>query len=125
MGFKRVFPIVVIPLTLFFSCEEKFNQKSFREFLKSHSYIVGQKQVMLRDSLRKRPLKTEIWYPTKDSTGYNISGDYPFKLPPTSQNAPLINDKFPLVLLSHGTGGNRISQMWLACELAGEGLSLL
>jgi predicted dienelactone hydrolase len=76
---------------------------------------------MLEDTSRNRPLKTEIWYPTQDTTGTNVAEDYPFKLPRTSQNAVIAPGKFPLILLSHGTGGNRISQMWLACELVGSG----
>ncbi len=70
-------------------------------------------------------IKTEIWYPTKDTTRFNISTEYPFILPPTSQNADLISGKFPLILLSHGTGGNRIGLMWLACELASSGYIVL
>ena len=75
----------------------------------------------LEDTQRKRVLKTEIWYPTKDTTQINISNEYPFQLPPTSKDASLPSSKHPLILLSHGTGGNRISQMWLATELVGNG----
>ena len=119
---KSILLILVAPAILF-SCTVKddFKQISHAEFLKTHTYSIGQSSLNLTDTSRSRPIKTEIWYPTKDTTKPNISAAYPFKLPPTSQNADLISGQFPLILLSHGTGGNRISQMWLACELVGHG----
>jgi len=98
---------------------------SFKSYLKTHKYAVGQTNFTIIDSLRNRPLKTEIWYPTKDTTKVNSVTEYPFKLPPTSKDADFISGKHSLILLSHGTGGNRISQMWLACELASNGFIVL
>ncbi len=94
---------------------------SHRAFLATHPYAVGQMHFEWHDTTRNRPLRIELWYPTHDTMGTNLVDDYPFVLPATSFNAPLLPGKFPLVLLSHGTGGNRISQMWLATELAGHG----
>lgn len=107
----------------FYSCgiKDDYKQISHQEFLKSHQYNIGQTTLNLKDNKRERPIKIEIWYPTKDTTKTNITTQYPFKLPPTSKDADIISDKFPLILLSHGTGGNRISHMWLACELVGNG----
>jgi len=122
MKIKTIFTIGVL-LFLLSSCgiEDDFIQPSHKEFLKTHKYNIGQTTLLLNDRLRKRPLKTEIWYPTEDTTKLNITTEYPFKLPPTSKDAKIISKQFPLILLSHGTGGNRISLMWLACELAANG----
>lgn len=112
--------------TLFFllnSCglNDDFKQPTHKEFLKTHEFNIGQTTLLLNDLSRKRPLKTEIWYPTRDTTKLNITTEYPFNLPPTSKDAEIVSEQFPLILLSHGTGGNRISLMWLACELASNG----
>lgn len=52
-----------------------------------------------------RILLTEIWYP-KEVSGFSKTTGI---------------QKYPLVLLSHGTGGNRFSLIWLAKMLASEG----
>ena len=101
--------------------KDDFKQPTHKEFLKTHEFNIGQTTLLLNDLSRKRPLKTEIWYPTRDTTKLNITTEYPFKLPPTSKDAEIVSEQFPLILLSHGTGGNRISLMWLACELASNG----
>lgn len=119
----RIIATVGIALIFLNSCEigNNYIQMSHQEFLQTHKFNVGQSTIELIDHKRERPVKTEIWYPTKDTTKQNITTEYPFKLPPTSKDAEIASGKFPLIMLSHGTGGNRISQMWLACELAGNG----
>ncbi|WP_293889180.1 MULTISPECIES: alpha/beta hydrolase family protein [unclassified Sphingobacterium] len=80
---------------------------------------VGERQVTYTDHSRERPLKSQIWYPT---TGTNFKNtQQPFVLPPTVKDAEFIQKKYPLVVLSHGTGGNRYSLSWLAIELAKDG----
>ncbi len=115
--------LAFIFLSAFTACSIKddYQQPSHKSWLDTHKYAVGQTSLTLQDSKRNRPIKTEIWYPTQDTTGINVTEEYPFKLPRTSKNAVIATGKFPLILLSHGTGGNRISQMWLACELVGKG----
>jgi len=122
MNFK-ILIIVSVVFTHINSCGtyEDYKQQTHKEWLQSHKHSVGQTTLALIDEKRGRPLKTEIWFPTTDTSKTNISIEYPFKLPPTSKDARIIEEKFPLILLSHGTGGNRISQMWLASELAGNG----
>ena len=118
--------IAFVSLLAITACnDENYKTVTFNTYLKTHKYAVGQANFTLVDSTRNRPLKTEIWYPTKDTTKVNVTSEYPFKLPPTSKDAEFIPKKFPLILLSHGTGGNRISLMWLACELASNGFIVL
>tara|TARA_R110001583_G_scaffold193316_1_gene361409 strand:+ start:1985 stop:3103 length:1119 start_codon:yes stop_codon:yes gene_type:complete len=89
---------------------------------KERLYNVGQQTLELKDSIRNRPLKTEIWYPTKDSLSKKYhKTESPYFHKPTIRNASNTIQKFPLIMLSHGTGGNRISLMWLAHELAKNG----
>ena len=98
---------------------------SFKEHLKDYTYAIGQSSYTIVDSVRSRPIKAEVWYPTHDTTKVNKTLDYPFKLKPVSNDAETIAEKFPLILFSHGTGGNRISQMWLASELVSNGFIVL
>ncbi|MDQ1150745.1 alpha/beta hydrolase family protein [Sphingobacterium zeae] len=80
---------------------------------------VGERQVTYTDYSRGRTLRSQIWYPTADT---NIKDtQLPFVLPPTVKDAKFIQKKYPLVVLSHGTGGNRYSLSWLAIELAKNG----
>jgi predicted dienelactone hydrolase len=86
------------------------------------TFSTGEKTITCHDSLRNRQIRFEIWYPTyeTDSTRAGIT-DLPFILDPTIRNAGFIQQKFPLILLSHGTGGNRFSLAWLAIFLAKNG----
>ena len=121
---NKTIPIIgIILIILLYSCGlvDGSQQMSHQEFLQTHEYAVGQATLELMDQDRERPVKTEIWYPTRDTTKLNVAAEYPFKLPPTSRDADVASGAYPLIMLSHGTGGNRISQMWLACELASNG----
>jgi len=120
---KRIFTTISILVIFLNSCNigDDYKPISHLEFLKTHRYNIGQTTLELNDEERNRPIKVEIWYPTKDTLKSNGTLQYPFKLPPTSRDADIVPENFPLILLSHGTGGNRISQMWLASELVGNG----
>jgi predicted dienelactone hydrolase len=74
-------------------------------------------------------LLTQIWYPVAPGnveTPREIGrpGDPIFRGQPVASDAPLAGDantRFPLVLLSHGTGGSANDQDWLASALAAHG----
>ncbi|HXQ37593.1 MAG TPA: prolyl oligopeptidase family serine peptidase, partial [Anaerolineales bacterium] len=77
----------------------------------------------------QRPLTTAIWYPAAatDSQPETIFGGPPEReifAPVTVARAAEISSttrKYPLVLLSHGTGGAAIQMMWLGHYLASRG----
>jgi predicted dienelactone hydrolase len=86
------------------------------------SYRVGESTLYFTDSTRNRPLKTELWYPTPDIDSGNLRTTVlPFILEPTIRNASFTSQKHPLILMSHGTGGNRFSLAWLAIALVKQG----
>ncbi|WP_408585501.1 alpha/beta hydrolase family protein [Paraburkholderia bannensis] len=74
-------------------------------------------------------LLTQIWYPvapTTPETPRDIGkpGAPLFRGHPVASDAPLVGDasaRYPLVLLSHGTGGSANDQDWLASALAAHG----
>jgi predicted dienelactone hydrolase len=80
------------------------------------------------DRTAARPLNTTIWYPTEASVDprHRQSQDANplfIPLPPTAEAAPLSNSrqKYPLVLISHGTGGSAAGMFWLGYHLAARG----
>ncbi len=85
---------------------------------------IGERTLQFNDSLRHRPLKTEVWYPTTDPRQPFVIPDYPFIHISTIRNATLPSGKHPLVMISHGTGGGRMTLEWLADALVEKALSL-
>ncbi|MEE9364243.1 MAG: hypothetical protein V3U92_16710 [Cellulophaga sp.] len=106
--------IILITISLFLSCTAQ-KEKTFR---------IGQKSVTFVDESRNRPLLTEIWYPTLDTSTEKEPKENQkelFKTIQTIPNASIPNEKFPLLLISHGTGGNRFSLTWFIERMVKEG----
>jgi predicted dienelactone hydrolase len=74
------------------------------------------------DPVRGRPIVTEIWYPVdwdipaQPSTGFWMRCD-------EARDAPLSQrrSKYPLIMMSHGSGADRYTISWLAEVLAANG----
>ncbi|MRI01615.1 dienelactone hydrolase [Kriegella sp. EG-1] len=91
---------------------------------KNNTYNVGQQSITYIDETRNRPLPTEIWYPTLDrlpNTSPNTENKPLFKTIPTIPNARMEHGKFPLLIISHGTGGSRFSLTWFIEKMVKEG----
>lgn len=91
---------------------------------KEQPFHIGQKSVTYVDESRKRPLLTEVWYPTLDHPTKTVSkGNQKelFKTIQTVRGATIANGKHPLLLVSHGTGGNRFSLTWFIEKMVKEG----
>ncbi|OOQ60894.1 alpha/beta hydrolase family protein [Mucilaginibacter pedocola] len=82
---------------------------------------IGQRTIKYNDTARQRPLVTEVWYPTTDSREPFVIPHYPFVHTSTVRDAKLPEGKHPLIMLSHGTGGGRITLEWLADALVQKG----
>ncbi|GAB4036223.1 alpha/beta hydrolase family protein [Spirosoma gilvum] len=82
---------------------------------------IGQQTFSFMDESRHRPIVTEVWYPTQDTLTVKDKGFSPFIRQPTVRNGQLPTHKMPLILLSHGTGGGRLTLEWLAQGLVREG----
>jgi predicted dienelactone hydrolase len=99
------------------------------------TYRVGLKRILYQDPARSnwagtgpRPLLTDVWYPALDTAIeadiFIGSPEFPvFKAGKAARDAqPFAKTKtFPLILLSHGTGGASLQLGWLASYLASEG----
>lgn len=74
----------------------------------------------------ERPIAWSAWYPTEDAGRVERPLGQFFELGDVIKDATLTaKKKFPVVLLSHGTGGTAESIGWLARTLACEGYVIL
>jgi len=75
---------------------------------------------------RARPIAASIWYPAANPTYRAPVGDRPIFDPTFAFIGPAIAEgKHPLVLLSHGSGGNADSLGWLTSGLVANGAIVL
>jgi predicted dienelactone hydrolase len=82
---------------------------------------IGQRTFRYKDEIRNRPLVTEIWYPTTDTLKASDKKVSPFLRDYTVRDGRLPAGKLPLIMVSHGTGGNRLSLEWIAQSLVRSG----
>ncbi len=68
-----------------------------------------------------KTLEYTIWYPATDGTISQFAENGVFKGVQVSENAKIKEGKFPVILLSHGLGGNFRSMSWLSAGLAEKG----
>ncbi|MBC8982989.1 hypothetical protein PS907_00639 [Pseudomonas fluorescens] len=81
---------------------------------------IGFKNITVADA--QRPLQMVVWYPTATTTTPElIRDDAVFFGALAVPDAPAESREHPLVVLSHGYGGNWGNQVWLASALAHEG----
>ncbi|WBU61593.1 alpha/beta hydrolase family protein [Paracoccus albus] len=75
---------------------------------------------------RARPVSASIWYPAANPTYRAPIGDGPIFEPTFAfVGAAIAEGKYPLILLSHGSGGNADSLGWLSSGLVGRGAIVL
>lgn len=87
----------------------------------AQNVTIGETTIRFNDTTRKRPLVTEVWYPTTDSIQNHNSGFSPFVRMETVKGGKIANKKYPLIMISHGTGGGRLTLEWLADILVQNG----
>lgn len=69
-----------------------------------------------------RSLVSRIYYPTTETAKPQLIGANPVFTGIESQpDAPAASGHFPLIVISHGSGGNNASQAWLAAALTQQG----
>lgn len=103
----------VIP---FSSCQQKGGK------IVVHPEKCGITTVRYLDASRNRPLVTEVWYPTHDDVPAEAVSGLWVRCP-EARDAPLKTSekKYPLIVMSHGNGGDRLNNAWIAEILASNG----
>ena len=98
---------------------------------------IGFRQGLLQDTTRPnwdgngpRPLSWVAWYPAASgAVERELVVDPPqpwFRIGPAAKDAPIDSARrYPVVLLSHGTGGATLNQEWLARDLARRGFIVI
>lgn len=83
---------------------------------------VGVRKISVVTQDYPRPLAVTVWYPSKGE-GQTIEHDNDriFEANSASTNATIREGRFPLVLLSHGSGSRVDGMGWIATELAKAG----
>lgn len=100
-------------VTLLFSCH-------------GWSYAVGEQNQHFTTRDPQRNLAVRIFYPTlSDAAPQQQAANGVFQGFSAIADAPLAAGKFPLVVLSHGSGGNNASLAWLATQLASRGMIVM
>ncbi len=117
---RRFIKSVIFCLVLFVpftSCDRNANSAIILHPNKS-----GIMTVRFHDESRGRPLITEIWYPVDENTpAEQVQGLW--LRCAEARDAPLkkSKSKYPLIVMSHGNGGDRLNTSWLAEILAANG----
>lgn len=71
---------------------------------------------------RDKPLQVRLWYPSAENTPLTVIGkNAVFVGEQVHQNAEPKTENAPLILFSHGSGGNADNMSWLAATLVEQG----
>ena len=114
---KNIFGLLVVIL-FFASCGLGKSSKS----VMINPQKTGITTVCYFDQERDRPLITEIWYPVEESTvAHPVAGVW--IRCPEARDAPIktLSRKYPLIVMSHGNGSDRMNCSWIAEILAANG----
>jgi len=87
-----------------------------------HPQKTGIATIRFYDESRERPMITEVWYPIDDHVpAQHVQGLW--HRCPEARDAPLkqSSKKYPLIVMSHGNGGDRLNNAWIAEILAANG----
>ncbi len=82
---------------------------------------VGFRKMAVPETAQNRALEVAVWYPTDDSSrNATLIGDNPAFVGVSARvdAAPQLG-RHPLVVLSHGYGGNWTNEQWLAADSGG------
>jgi len=75
---------------------------------------------------RSRPVAASVWYPAAASTYRAPIGSGPIFEPVSAYMGPAVaQGEYPIVLLSHGSGGNADALGWVSSELVARGAIVL
>ncbi|TCN29539.1 alpha/beta hydrolase family protein [Sinorhizobium americanum] len=87
-----------------------------------HAIETGVRDFSLAAPEGGRRLQVTVWYPAEPGGKAVLVGDNQvFRGAPALSEAPFLEGRYPLVVMSHGSGGRIQGMSWLAAELAKAG----
>ncbi|MEY9587254.1 alpha/beta hydrolase family protein [Sinorhizobium fredii] len=87
-----------------------------------HAFEAGVGEIRIAAPESGRNLQVTVWYPARPGGEAVLVGENRvFDGAPALSNAPLLEGRYPLVVMSHGSGGRIQGMSWLAAELAKAG----
>lgn len=82
----------------------------------------GVQTIQVFSSERQQSLVVDVWYPAKHGgIATEVGANKVFAGVPAWRDAPMVNGRFPLIVLSHGSGSTVHGMAWLASALARAG----
>ncbi|KAB2773004.1 alpha/beta hydrolase [Ochrobactrum sp. WV_118_8] len=89
----------------------------------SQAHDVGQREIKISGAEPGRNLEVSVWYPAAiDGKATLIGDNIIFKGAPAVIDATPEKGSFPLLVMSHGSGGRAQGMAWLATELVKAGI---
>jgi predicted dienelactone hydrolase len=91
-------------------------------FSTAYAREIGIKTIDLPAAHRTEKLQTFVWYPANQGGSDESVGDNALFVGHSAlRDAPMEHGKFPLIIFSHGSGGNAPNVAWMASKLAKQG----
>ncbi|MGI9501687.1 MAG: alpha/beta hydrolase family protein [Geminicoccaceae bacterium] len=88
--------------------------------------LAGYDRLAVKAPHRAGLIEASVWYPVGIKTYRGLIGDGPvFHGTPAYVGAAIAEGRYPMVLLSHGSGGNMDGLSWLSSALAARGAMVL
>ncbi len=84
--------------------------------------VIATRTIEAFDASRNRPVTIELWYPTVKDAKVETPESV-WEMRPSARNGALSDENFwyPLIIMSHASGGDRFRMSWLAEQLAEHG----
>ncbi|RED45108.1 alpha/beta hydrolase family protein [Aestuariispira insulae] len=83
---------------------------------------IGYRELQIPAEHREQLIRASLWYPTSSNGREALVGDNAvFSGGPVQRDAEMAQGRFPLVLMSHGSGGSAENMNWLASALVRDG----
>lgn len=96
---------------------------------REYAHEIGVREISVQSEARGRDLSVFVWYPLSAGTDRDAGAGQPvsvgedriFKGTPALMDAEPADGRFPLIVLSHGSGASVQKMGWLAADLASRG----
>jgi predicted dienelactone hydrolase len=82
---------------------------------------MGVRTLSFEDTKRKRPVIVELWYPIAQNGPLDAPPDPVWVHPKEVRDVSVMEGKHPLIVMSHGHGGDRRDRSWIAEYLVKSG----